>query len=356
MNQMKLRSRSVYTVIILFLLMMAVQILMLNNFFQNLNTDSQAINDLSRVRGSIQRYTKLELSGISMEGMPLEAQIGKLISRHLELHGKESQRKDASYYVELEALNAKWAELKFLVQKHRVSPDSELRKSILTKSEECWILADTYVAGQQHVFGRTVDYIKYVTITFGINLFVIALVLFLYKRFVLNTMASSAINDSLTEIFNKGYFDEYLEYEIARALRKETSFSLIMFDIDHFKKVNDTYGHHRGDYALKTLAAVVRKCKRSSDVLARIGGEEFIILLPDTGITYAVELAERIRKSVEVYSFEEIGKMTVSLGVTEFLQTDNKDSILKRVDSAMYLAKDKGRNRWESIGNEEANE
>jgi diguanylate cyclase (GGDEF)-like protein len=126
-----------------------------------------------------------------------------------------------------------------------------------------------------------------------------------------------------------------------------------MLDIDHFKLVNDTYGHRRGDYALKTLAEVVLKSKRNADVLARIGGEEFIILLPDTGLSDAERLAERVRKNVEDFSFEEIGKMTVSLGVTEFTQTDNHESILKRVDSALYLAKENGRNRCETLGGEE---
>jgi diguanylate cyclase (GGDEF)-like protein len=125
-----------------------------------------------------------------------------------------------------------------------------------------------------------------------------------------------------------------------------------MLDIDHFKNVNDTYGHRRGDYALKTLAEVVLKSKRNADVLARIGGEEFVILLPDTALSDAGRIAERVRKSVEDFHFEEIGKLTVSLGVTEFTPADNQESILKRVDSALYLAKGNGRNRCEILGGE----
>jgi diguanylate cyclase (GGDEF)-like protein len=175
----------------------------------------------------------------------------------------------------------------------------------------------------------------------------------LYKRYVHNSLASSAVHDPLTGVFNKGYFNEYLGHEIARAIRKQLPFSLIMLDIDHFKLVNDRFGHNRGDYALKTLADVVLKCKRNADVLARIGGEEFIVLLPDTGLQDAGLLAERIRKSVEDFTFEEIGKMTISLGVTEFIQKDNKESLLKRVDTALYLAKSNGRNRYEIIGGRE---
>lgn len=175
----------------------------------------------------------------------------------------------------------------------------------------------------------------------------------LYKHHVLNSLTASAINDSLTGIFNRGYFEEYLQYEVARAARKDVEFSLIMYDIDHFKNVNDTYGHHRGDYALKTLSEVVQKSKRNADVLARIGGEEFIILLPDTKAASALLLAERIRKSVEGFLFEEIGKMTISLGVTEFIEGDTAESILKRVDSALYRAKGAGRNRCQVVMGEE---
>ncbi len=353
MKQFKLKSRSIYAVVIIFLLLMALQVLLLSNFFRDLGEDTQAINDLSRVRGSIQRYVKLELSNANMEGPALEHHISSLISRYLGPPEAVGPARNVKYNLDLDMLNVEWNELKNLVREYRINRDDKLRRAVIAKSEECWILADNYVVEQQHISRKTTDYIKYVTVTFGINLFVITLVLLLYKRFVLNHMASSAINDSLTEIFNKGYFDEYLEYEIARAVRRQDSFSLIMFDIDHFKRVNDTYGHHRGDYVLKTLAAVVRKCKRGSDVLARIGGEEFIVLLPDTGLNHAVELAERIRTNVESYPFEEIGKITVSLGVTEFRQTDSNESIMKRVDSAMYLAKNNGRNRWEAIGNED---
>jgi len=123
-----------------------------------------------------------------------------------------------------------------------------------------------------------------------------------------------------------------------------------MIDIDHFKMVNDIHGHHRGDYALETLADILRISKRNADVLARIGGEEFIMFLPDTDITGAAILAERIRNSVQNFPFEEIGRMTVSLGVTEFSNTDTNESILKRVDSALYKAKERGRNRCEVIG------
>jgi len=355
MNPMKPKSRSVYYIVSLFLLLLVVQVLMYGNFFRELKADTEIINDLSRVRGSIQRYTKLELSGMDLDRSYLEGYIGSLISSNM-ANPHVADLSNVSEDYDLKMLSKKWEELKSLANHYHANPSQNNLLAVIKKSEECWEVADANVIRQQYIVNKTAAYYKYFTLTFGLNLFVIALVLILYKKFILNHLAASAIIDALTGIFNKGYLDEYLEYEIARAVRKHTAFSLIMLDIDHFKLVNDTYGHRRGDYALKTLADVVKKSKRNADVLARVGGEEFIVLLPDTKLSDAMQLAERIRKNVEDFTFEEIGRMTISLGVTEFDQTDHKESILKRVDSALYKAKDNGRNRCELIGGEEYHE
>lgn len=355
MNSLKIRNRSVFYTAGIFLILLIAQVIMYGNFFNELKKDTEVINDLSRVRGSIQRYTKLELSGVSgtkIDGVDLESYIDGVIERHMGAsHGNDLT--GISELNDIETLSFKWGELKSLIRDYHADPSKEISLAVLSKSEECWSVADTSVIRQQYIVNKTASYYKYFTLTFGINLLVIVITLILFKKFIYNTLASSAINDSLTKVFNKGYFNEYLEHEIARAVRMHKTFSLIMLDIDHFKNVNDTYGHRRGDYALQTLADVVRKCKRNADVLARIGGEEFIVLLPDTSLSDAIQLAERMRKSVESFVFEEIGRMTISLGVTEFLMTDQKEDILKRVDSALYLAKGNGRNRCEVIEGEE---
>jgi len=120
---------------------------------------------------------------------------------------------------------------------------------------------------------------------------------------------------------------------------------MIVFDIDHFKKVNDTYGHSAGDYVLKTIADIVRKTIRKIDYLVRWGGEEFVIIPSETNLEKAHALAERIRKITESYKFDTVGKVTISMGVTEFEEGDTGDSFIKRADDAMYKAKEKGRNR-----------
>jgi diguanylate cyclase (GGDEF)-like protein/PAS domain S-box-containing protein len=156
-----------------------------------------------------------------------------------------------------------------------------------------------------------------------------------------------AVIDKLTGVFNRTKFQELIEREIERAQRYNKPLSMIMFDIDNFKKVNDTYGHSAGDYVLKTLAKIVREAIRKIDYLVRWGGEEFLIILPENNLDKAHALAERIRKLIESYTFNNTGKITVSLGVAEFKEGDTEEILIKNSDSAMLKAKEKGRNRVE---------
>jgi len=156
-----------------------------------------------------------------------------------------------------------------------------------------------------------------------------------------------ATTDRLTQVFNRTKFHEAIKKELERAKRYSHSLSMIMFDIDHFKKVNDTYGHTVGDYVLQTLTQIVKESLREIDYLVRWGGEEFIIITPETDIEKAEVLAERVRKGTEKYIFDQVGAITISLGVAQLKKDDTEDTFIKRVDDAMYLAKQKGRNRIE---------
>jgi len=155
--------------------------------------------------------------------------------------------------------------------------------------------------------------------------------------------------DGLTQIYNKRYFVETLEREIGRAQRYGRDLSLIMFDIDHFKTVNDTFGHLAGDFVLKQLASVIKSRIRREDVLARYGGEEFAIILPEIDHYNSMHFADKIRKLTEKASFKfedtEI-PVTVSVGVAT-LGRDVNDGLefIKCADDALYGAKNQGRNR-----------
>lgn len=155
-----------------------------------------------------------------------------------------------------------------------------------------------------------------------------------------------AVTDSLTGLYNRRYFEESLEKEVQRAKRQNQPFSIIGIDLDYLKRINDTYGHGYGDLAIKTIAEVLKSNARSVDVPARIGGEEFNVLLPGISSEGAMVAAERIRKSIENTEIETVGHITGSLGVATFFEhSENVEELLELTDQAMYTSKREGRNR-----------
>jgi diguanylate cyclase (GGDEF)-like protein len=151
--------------------------------------------------------------------------------------------------------------------------------------------------------------------------------------------------DPLTGIMNRVSFWRVLEREIRRVERYRRPLAMIMLDIDHFKSLNDARGPQVGDKVLKSMAAEIKKKIREIDFFARIGGEEFLILAPETEREQALNLAEKIRETVAATAFPDAGPVTVSLGVAQFCAGDRADLLLKRVDEAMTRAKAQGRNR-----------
>ncbi|MGV6818383.1 MAG: sensor domain-containing diguanylate cyclase [Thiotrichales bacterium] len=160
-----------------------------------------------------------------------------------------------------------------------------------------------------------------------------------------------ANTDSLTGIYNRHKAQILLEQEFRRAQRYQRPLSLIMMDIDDFKKVNDTFGHQAGDDALIHVTRAIRPLIRETDYFARWGGEEFLIICPETGIEGTTELAERLLKAVSARPAIENVRITLSIGVTMFTPTDTLEKLVNRADKALYLSKQQGKNRvtaWES--------
>lgn len=155
--------------------------------------------------------------------------------------------------------------------------------------------------------------------------------------------------DRLTGLFNRGHWEEMLRQEYARHRRYDRNAALVMFDIDHFKKINDSYGHQAGDAVIQQTAELVRQCMRDADIAGRYGGEEFVVLLPDTDSDGALTFAERFRQTVEahevVYENHRI-HFTVSLGIADLSQpTSGYAQLIERADSALYSSKAGGRNQ-----------
>lgn len=156
-----------------------------------------------------------------------------------------------------------------------------------------------------------------------------------------------ASTDRLTDAWNRRRFEEAIEAEVHRSNRYGQPLTLLLLDIDHFKAVNDQFGHQAGDQVLVEVAHCIREAMRKSDSLTRWGGEEFIVLMPNTALDNARILAERVRENIAARPIEGVGKVTASIGVAEYIPTSSSAEWLDRADQAMFRAKHEGRNRVE---------
>ncbi|MCK9373083.1 MAG: sensor domain-containing diguanylate cyclase [Sulfuricurvum sp.] len=215
-----------------------------------------------------------------------------------------------------------------LRNKHRWSGEVE----IITKNNDC-VWMDTVISPFVDEYGEIISYTAiYHDITDK-------------KR-----IEMLSVTDPLTKLFNRQKFDDVCRGMLMRRhWTKEYTFGLIIIDVDYFKKVNDTYGHQAGDSVLIEVSDILSQTVRTGDVLARWGGEEFVVLTPDVDSGKVLYAAEKLRRAIEMLEIPAVGKVTASFGVTVFVEGDTQESMLHRSDQALYRAKEKGRNRVESI-------
>lgn len=156
-----------------------------------------------------------------------------------------------------------------------------------------------------------------------------------------------AITDTMTGLYNRAKTDDVLSHEVRRRERSVQPLAVVLMDVDHFKRINDRHGHHAGDRALRELAELLLERSRQSDCLGRWGGEEFLLICPETNATGAAVLAEALRAAVAGHSFSTGQPVTVSFGIAEYQPADTPERLVERADKALYRAKRNGRNRVE---------
>ena len=162
----------------------------------------------------------------------------------------------------------------------------------------------------------------------------------------ISMLYEAASHDEKTGLYNNKFFENIFDMEFDKAKRGKQKLSLIMTDIDFFKKVNDTHGHIKADEILKRLAKIIKEHARKSDIVARFGGEEFIILLPETTLIKAKSFAKRLRSLIKNDKFLKKYNITVSGGITQYKKRDSKKRFMNRVDKALFQAKNKGRDKF----------
>ena len=206
-----------------------------------------------------------------------------------------------------------------------------------------FVTAGLYPAGENAMDASPQNVTYLAAFAFAIVLIAISQVLLATER-LREELERAAAHDSLTDAYTRRYMKEALQRELSRCLRHKRQMALLLIDIDHFKKVNDSLGHLEGDRVLTEFAANIKALLRGADLLGRFGGEEFVVLLPETTLAVATAVAERVRSAMSSW-----GGPTVSVGVTSSRTNgDSVDALLSRADAAMYRAKSKGRNRVEA--------
>lgn len=158
-----------------------------------------------------------------------------------------------------------------------------------------------------------------------------------------------SVTDSLTGLFNRLRLGEVMEKELYRARRYGSQLSVILLDIDKFKAVNDTHGHHAGDVVLQRTARLLTEAVRQSDIVGRWGGEEYLIICAETDLAGATSLAEKLRLDLAAADMAEVGRVTASFGVASFQTGDDGHALVRRADTGLYRAKENGRNRVEAV-------
>lgn len=198
----------------------------------------------------------------------------------------------------------------------------------------------------QHLIELKSEFRMIMMIVFLLIAFVsVLIVYFVYRiRTQHHLLIKNANTDRLTQIANRAYLILQLDYMLKTARRNNHPLSVIFMDIDHFKQINDTYGHRMGDYVLIEISSLIKERLRESDIVGRWGGEEFVMILPNTGLNEAIMLAEKLRVMIDSHRFDH-GKATCSFGVAQMIDDDTEETLIHRADAMLYVAKEHGRNR-----------
>jgi diguanylate cyclase (GGDEF)-like protein len=173
--------------------------------------------------------------------------------------------------------------------------------------------------------------------------------LYISEHVIAGDMSKLAMIDSLTQVDNRRLLTQLLKEEVTRAERHNLPLSVLLFDLDRFKHINESFGHNTGDEVLQEVARQLRQAIRTSDPFGRWGGDEFLVLATNTDEKQAVELAERLRESLEKCAFSTAGKVTASFGITTYQTGDSPETLIRRADMGLYKAKSGGRNRCEAV-------
>ncbi len=304
------------------------------NQYQNIENDALSINNFGFLRGSIQRYEKLKLSHES-DGREkvIDNLLDKLEEEFISQNIGNEFLTQKNFFEDFLLLRDSWEGMLYL------------KKNRLENSEKCWKISNrlTYTL-QEFSENKEREFLELLMMIIIINTLFIFIAIYVVMKSVKGELEQSAVVDPLTGLYNRRFLLEQLEYLGSSYPRHKKSFSILLIDADHFKLVNDELGHQVGDEVLKKIGGLLKKLLRTSDMAFRYGGEEFVVIAPETDGANAVVLANRFREMISGGYIIHNRKVTVSVGVAEFIENESVIHMLKRSDDALYKAKESGRN------------
>ena len=331
--------------IIITVLLVIFMIIAANGYFiiHSLNKytkyDSLIINKLGQIKGNIQRFAIYKINGnpqkVSQISNSIEYDfktINLLIDNFPETIPTEFRMKFIDNFANLYTL---WSNIK----------DADNKEEILNQAEQAWEEANKITDLMQTISEKKLELIsnRYYFVIILTSISILLLILFVYKVIRIG-LEKTSITDSLTSLYNRLYFNEQIVYYIEKYNRYKEPFSMMLFDIDNFKKINDTYGHNEGDRVLKEIANIIKTTIRKTDLAFRYGGEEFMIIFPKTQVTSANIIAQRIKSQIENSIKVQGSSITISGAVGEY----NDEGIyrfIQKLDNKLYEAKNTGKNK-----------
>jgi len=307
--------------------------------------DAYAINNMGVVRGTIQRITKREIANKNSDVLiaDVDKTLAGIRQRYINNSNNLSYLEQENIVEKLERMESSWDRLKQLIINYRDNMSSQ--SEILYQSELCWEKANFLTFSIQVISERKLgDYKNLILlISLIVSVFIFSIILIVH-RIVHKHLEVDVITDAMTKLNNRSYYNQVIKTQINLHKRYDYNFSLILIDIDHFKKINDDFGHPVGDKVLIIFSELLRENVRDVDYVFRIGGEEFAIIAPQTTTEQSQSLAEKFRELVSNADFSIGRPITISIGVSQFRDDETSDELFIRTDKALYRAKDAGRN------------
>jgi len=318
------------------ILFVFIHLAMSVNFINTITARTTSITAALYAHGEMQRAVTLIVNSQPYDPVIRQADLNlaKLINQF-------QAKKNSDAYIQTHWVETQWKYFKSLVDKYKDIPDDINQEKMITHCDRYWRALTQVVSNQS----TKNSFSKMIAIHAIIAIIFIPLIFVFIRRYINSSSDLIKNYDPLTHIFNSRMFYRLIAQEIAKANRYDRALSLVVLDVDFFRRINDFFGHKVGDDVLEQLASQIDNHIRKSDFFCRVGGEEFGVIASDTDIQQAIILSEKIRKLVSGHTFKTVGRITVSLGAVQLVENDTPETLYKRAHERLQIAKKKGRNR-----------